>query len=149
MIRLDEKSQARAREYVLNKPLTRPSTTIRAPIALVLTVIATGTMMGFVIANIVDKHLASCRANTLEIIVGITAFLLLCITKPLLILCIRCYQHYAPENLRRSCLCKPTCSEYAIIVLKKYCLLKAIMLIRIRLIKTCTGKMYKIDFPDC
>ncbi len=147
MIRSDEKSQAEARDYVLNQPLNRPTTTIYAPIFFTLSVIISGIVTGFVVANIADRYFAEAKINTLTIIISISALLLLCAIKHILILCIRCYQHYAPESLRRSCLCKPTCSEYAIIVIKKYCLIKALWLIYIRLFKTCTGKTYKIDFP--
>lgn len=142
MIRTDDKSQAEARDYVLNRPLTRPSTTIWAPITLFLAVIVTGIGVGLFISTIIK-----CQ-HTAAFIVGFTLFLLLCLTKPLLILCILCYQHYAPDHLRRSCLCKPTCSEYAILVLKKYCIIKALVLIYIRLFKTCSGKVFLIDTPD-
>ncbi len=147
MILKDEKSQIEARDYVLNKPLVRPSITIWAPIGLFLTVVALGCLVGFVIANTVHTHFATEKINTYAIIIGVVSFLLLCAAKPMLILCIRCYQHYVPEMIRRSCLCKPTCSEYAIMVIKRYCLLKALVLIYIRLFRTCTGKTYKIDFP--
>ena len=60
---------------------------------------------------------------------------------------VECYQHYAGEERRRRCLCIPSCSEYAIIVLKKHCLIKALMMIRKRLYKTCRGDEYKIDRP--
>ena len=60
---------------------------------------------------------------------------------------IECYQHYAKEKTRRKCLCVPSCSEYAIICLKKYCLIKALLKIRKRLFVTCKGTDFKIDMP--
>ena len=33
---------------------------------------------------------------------------------------IECYQHYAADEVRRNCRCLPSCSEYSILVLKKY-----------------------------
>lgn len=147
MISSDEQSRAEARDYVLNKPMIRPTTTIFAPIALLLCVIAVGIAVGLVIAETIDRHIANGEISTLCVVIGAIVFFLLCTVKPLLVLCIRCYQHYAPEVLRRSCLCKPTCSEYAIIVIKRYFLIKALYLIYIRLNRTCTGKIYKIDFP--
>lgn len=143
MILSDEKSQIEARDYVLKKPMIRPTTTIFAPISLFFGVIIVGIVVGLVIAETVEWSIAYERA----IVIGVVVFLLLCTVKTFLVLCIRCYQHYAPESLRRSCLCKPTCSEYAIIVIKRYCLIKALVLIYIRLFRTCTGKIYKIDFP--
>lgn len=61
---------------------------------------------------------------------------------------VRLYQHYAPEKIRRRCLCKPTCSEYAILVLEQEPnVFKALWRIYLRLHKTCKGGFYKIDLP--
>lgn len=61
---------------------------------------------------------------------------------------VKCYQHYAKEETRRKCMCIPSCSEYAIICLKKiYPLPIALIKIRTRLYKTCRGEDYKLDFP--
>ena len=147
MIQIDEKSQAEARDYVLNKPLSKPSTTIAVPILFALTVIVLGVILGLIICAIIERTTAFSVINKVLLTVGTAVFMLFVFAKQLLILCIKCYQHYASENIRRSCLCKPTCSEYAICAIKKYCLIKAIILIYIRLFKTCTGKIYKIDFP--
>ena len=147
MILTDEKSQAEARDYVLNKPLIKPSTTIIVPISFTFGIIALGAVSGLIIYHIIEKYTVEAVINRYALIIGVIGFMLLCTLKPILILCIKCYQHYASETVRRSCLCKPTCSEYAIMVIKRYCLIKALSLIYIRLFKTCTGKLYKIDFP--
>ncbi|WP_406681938.1 membrane protein insertion efficiency factor YidD [Shewanella subflava] len=34
--------------------------------------------------------------------------------------CIYIYRYFAPQKLRDSCLYEPTCSEYAILALRKY-----------------------------
>lgn len=61
---------------------------------------------------------------------------------------VKCYQHYAKKETRRRCMCVPSCSEYAIICLKKiFPLTVALIKIRIRLYKTCRGEDYKLDFP--
>ena len=61
---------------------------------------------------------------------------------------VQCYQHYAKEETRRRCMCVPSCSEYAIICLKKiFPLAVALIKIRIRLYRTCKGDDYKLDFP--
>ena len=141
MILDDKKSQEEAREYVLVKPLCKPKTTIWEPILLLAFSIVLGIVTGKITlyfgSVIIHPILIYILSNLL--VISFTA-------KYILILCVKCYQHYAPENLRRCCLCKPTCSEYAIIVLKKYCLIKAVSLIHKRLTKTCT-ELYKIDFP--
>lgn len=60
---------------------------------------------------------------------------------------VECYQHYATEETRRNCLCVPSCSEYAILCLKKYELIHALLKIRKRLFVTCKGSDYIIDDP--
>lgn len=60
---------------------------------------------------------------------------------------VECYQHYAKESTRRKCLCVPSCSEYAIICLKKYELIYALLKIRKRIFVTCKGSDYIIDNP--
>lgn len=60
---------------------------------------------------------------------------------------VECYQHYAKAETRRRCLCVPSCSEYAILCLKKYELIYALSKIRKRLFVTCKGYDYIIDNP--
>ena len=60
---------------------------------------------------------------------------------------VECYQHYATEKTRRNCKCVPSCSEYAILCLKKYELIRAIRKIRKRLFVTCRGFDYILDDP--
>ena len=67
--------------------------------------------------------------------------------RPLGIVFVKCYQHHASEERRRRCLCKPTCSEYAILCLKKYIFFYALYKIYKRLFVTCKGEDYKIDMP--
>lgn len=67
--------------------------------------------------------------------------------KWLLISLVQLYQHYAPETVRRKCLCKPTCSEYAILALRKYNTYVALQKIYRRLFVTCRGIHYQIDYP--
>lgn len=62
------------------------------------------------------------------------------------IVLIKAYQHYATDEMRKTCHCVPSCSEYSIKALKKYPLIVAFVKIFIRLNKTCDGS-YKIDRP--
>ncbi len=65
-----------------------------------------------------------------------------------LILIVKRYQASAKEETRKRCKCVPSCSEFAILSLKKiFPLLLALLKIRKRLFKTCNGDGYKIDFP--
>jgi putative component of membrane protein insertase Oxa1/YidC/SpoIIIJ protein YidD len=67
--------------------------------------------------------------------------------KKIIIGIVEIYQHYMPESFRRRCLCMPTCSEYMILSVKKYGVLKGIWKGLYRLIHTCRGINYKIDYP--
>lgn len=146
MILTDEKSRAEARAYVLERQLSRPRTTWPVPLAFLAGVVALGAGIGQGICFLLESSAVLFPLGRSLPVIGGILFSLLC-ASPFAILCIRCYQHYAPENIRRCCLCKPTCSEYAILVMKRYCLFKALRLIYLRLFRTCTGKRYKIDFP--
>ena len=146
MIQIDEKSQLEAKNYVLNKTIVRPKTTMWSPVLLLVVLLFAGSGVGIVIAKIANRYCSvSITFLVLSMLIGVLISILFGLKK-ILILCVECYQHYAPEEYRRLCLCKPTCSEYALIVLKKYNLVKALRLIYIRLTKTCRDT-YKIDNP--
>ena len=146
MIRCDKNSQLEAKEYVLSKIMIRPKTTIWSPVLLLLFLSLAGSGFGIVVANFFDIYYAANITRTIICIVASVVLVILFGMRRVLILCVECYQHYAPEEYRRFCLCKPTCSEYAIIVLKKHNLMNAMYLIYIRLTKTCRDT-YKIDYP--
>jgi len=139
-------SQKEAKEYVLNKPIIRPKTTIKSLVLFLLKICILGTCFGGIALLIVNLYVELIAALSILIIVGNIVVVFMFSLKKLSIICVECYQHYAPEEYRRLCLCKPTCSEYALMVLKKYIFIKAIYLIHIRLRKTCKNT-YKIDFP--
>ena len=61
--------------------------------------------------------------------------------------CIHLYQHYAPAEVRRRCLLKPTCSEYAILAIEKYGLIKGCVKTWHRLRYVCCGYVYHTDYP--
>ena len=57
------------------------------------------------------------------------------------------YQHYAPEWMRRRCLCMPTCSEYMIMAIKRYGPFLGTYKGLKRVLKGCNGILFKIDYP--
>ena len=61
--------------------------------------------------------------------------------------CVKLYQHYAPDDVRRRCHMIPSCSDYAIISLKKYGLIIGVVLSCTRLYKRCDGT-YRIEYPS-
>lgn len=130
-----------AKKYVLERPLIRPKTNILHVIIIIL-LYAT---ICWILASTLINHFNIQRRVLTYFIVYFICFCI--ISKVLFIQLIKCYQHYAPEHIRRKCLCKPTCSEYAITVLKKYLTIVALFKIVNRLFFTCRGKIYKIDEP--
>lgn len=84
-----------------------------------------------------------------EIPVSIIVYLLLSelLLRFIVIKIVECYQHYAKEETRRKCLCVPSCSEYAIMCLKKYELVYGLLKISKRVFVTCKGDEYIIDYP--
>lgn len=129
------------KDYVLLRPLNRPKTNIFHLLTLLVCYVT--------VCFFLSKYVIYITETKKQIFVFfITYFLgLLCVGKIILIVFIKCYQRYAPETIRRKCRCMPTCSEYAIEVLKKHSLFVAVYKILNRVFYTCGGK-YKIDKPD-
>ncbi len=131
-----------AHKYVTTRKLIRPKTTYWCVIFIFALYLILPFIVGFGI-----KKVFSFENNVW--LIFLTTYLIssICFSNFLCIKVIECYQHYAKEETRRRCLCKPTCSEYAICVLKKYFIFIALYKIYKRLFKTCQGGFYKIDFP--
>ena len=60
---------------------------------------------------------------------------------------IKLYQHYAPDEIRRRCLFMPTCSEYAIIAIRKYGGFIGLCKSYYLLVYLCRGNVYRIHYP--
>ena len=129
-----------AEEYCLHHKLERPSLHVKVALGVsLLYIIAVSALVVFL-----HQYLG------ISVLLSIDFSILLSITfigRSFLIYCIQVYQHFAPEKLRRRCICKPSCSEYSIEVLRKYGLLKGCYKIYIRLTRTCRGQRYIIDKP--
>ncbi len=124
-------------EY-LNRELYRPKTTWTAPILVFIAML----ILPFIVAHALI-YLLACPKWLYAVCYFSIDILLI---RLLLITLIKCYQHYASEKLRRYCLCVPSCSEYALAVLKKYLLVVAVYKIIYRLKVTCDGEI-KVDLP--
>lgn len=129
-----------AEEYCLHHKLERPSLHVKVALGVsLLYIIAVSALVVFL-----HQYLG------ISVLLSIDFSILLSIPflgRSFLIYCIQVYQHFAPEKLRRRCICKPSCSEYSIEVLRKYGLLKGCYKIYIRLTRTCRGQRYIIDKP--
>ncbi len=129
------------RNYVFQQSLHKPKTNYLT-LALILFL---HVIISFLLAFILDTISYTLPSLLIYIMCFFCVFFLF--SNFLCIKLVECYQHYAHIDIRRACLCMPTCSEYAISVLKKYFLPIAFYKIHKRLTKTCTGNDYKIDFP--
>lgn len=67
--------------------------------------------------------------------------------KKLCILAIELYQHYAPIETRKKCTLVPSCSEYALLALKKHGLILGLFKSYVRVFKKCKGFVYEMDYP--
>ncbi|MBP5435657.1 membrane protein insertion efficiency factor YidD [bacterium] len=133
------------RKYVLERPLYRPNITYLKAFGIVscaICCIVIGAVAGFSILSSFGFYLKKWNYFTVFFLVSFAVC-----ARWFAILAVKLYQHYASEEIRRRCLLKPTCSEYAIIVLKKYGFLIGTIKISYRLICKCRGNVYYIDEP--
>ena len=134
--------QKRLEKYQQERSLPKPKTTK-------LTIILYFTLLFLiVIAFVIMQYVCAMDVWITSII---SVMFVICFAESygrlLAIKIIECYQHYAKEEIRRRCKCIPSCSEYAILCLKKYELIYALIKIRRRLFVTCKGFDYIIDNP--
>ena len=88
-----------------------------------------------------------CPVHLLYPLIGCIIVSTMLLIRYCLIDCIQLYQHYAPEDIRRRCRMMPSCSEYAILSLKKFGIILGLILICHRVFHTCGGE-YKIEYPS-
>ena len=124
----------------ISRELFRPKTTWKTPVLIFALMLVLPLLAGVMLKAFVPSR----GFGTQLLICYLTVDLLL--LRLFLIKLVRCYQHYAKEELRRFCMCVPSCSEYAVAVLKKYPLPVAVYKTVKRLTKTCDGEK-KIDMP--
>ncbi|MGI6363447.1 MAG: membrane protein insertion efficiency factor YidD [Bacillota bacterium] len=156
-----QEEQIIAEEYVLERPLDRPDTDIKKAVKSVVVYLLSSLVMGFSMLYLfswlgIFALFSDCICDFREqhsiwfsiIFILLVYFIvgLFCLKKAV-IGCIKLYQHYAPEQIRRRCLFKPTCSEYAILAIQKYGLIIGLIKSYIRLFKKCRGNIYRIDYP--
>lgn len=95
---------------------------------------------------VVLKYLGLPTATTVVIIAIILLAYILLTTKRMFICAIRIYQRYAPDSLRNKCRFEPSCSEYMILAIEKYGLIKGLQKGICRL-KRCNIDGGGFDFP--
>lgn len=99
------------------------------------------------IAFIVTLNYLGLSTTTTVVIAAIILLAYILLTaKRMLISAIRIYQRYAPDSLRNKCRFEPSCSEYMILAIEKYGLIKGLQKGICRL-KRCNIDGGGFDFP--
>ncbi len=144
--------------YVLNHPLSRPNTTLTKCICYIITFLflisSLGVGLYFLLKNsdclspalseLLDEN-ACLSIFILILIIGGYTFLIL--SPSIIVGLVHLYQHYAKDETRRKCNFKPTCSEYALLAIKKYGVFIALIKIVHRTYFRCRGQICRIDYP--
>ena len=156
-----QEEQMIAEQYVLEREIIRPDTDVKKALKYVCLYIALSTVLSLVSFHLLNRlgifhmlpapviHFYQKYPGAFKVIFSLFILIivgLICLKKALIGV-IRLYQHYASEEVRRRCLFKPTCSEYAILALQKYGVVIGLYKTYIRLFKKCRGNIYRIDFP--
>ncbi len=92
------------------------------------------------------NHFGLAETNIIIIAVAILVAYILLTTKQLFICTIKLYQKYAPDSLRNKCRFEPSCSDYMILAIEKYGLIKGLQKGICRL-KRCNIDNGGYDFP--
>ena len=66
--------------------------------------------------------------------------------KKIMLFCVRLYQYFAPEMMRKSCLFTPSCSEYMILAIEKYGCVKGFIK-GVKRIRRCHTPNGGVDYP--
>ena len=128
-------------DYVLRRQLIRPKTNI-----ITATYFLSLLLLVCFVISIITKLLFE-KIPFMLVFILVFFSIMFILLKKIIIGIVEIYQHYMPEQFRRRCLCMPTCSEYMILAVKKYGALKGMRKGLYRLIHTCQGIDYKIDYP--
>lgn len=132
--------EEKVREYCLNRPLFRPQISLFDIIVTFILIECVTFVIALIFHRILGFNFWRC-----EIIINILTLLLL--AKPICKTAVKIYQHFASESTRRKCHCMPSCSEYALMALDKYCWPIALWKIFRRITYTCELPGYKVDYP--
>lgn len=100
----------------------------------------------FAVLVIVLKYFGVSTAVSFLIPATILTVYILLILKQAIIILIKIYQRYAPDSLRNKCRFEPSCSEYMILAIEKYGLIKGLRKGICRL-KRCNINDGGFDFP--
>lgn len=93
-------------------------------------------------------YICMWKIERLEIRVAVAVIILevIIFSKAIAIWMVRCYQRFAPESIRSECFFEPCCSNYMIMAIEKYGLIKGIYK-GIKRIRRCHHPNGGIDYP--
>lgn len=133
-----------ARDYCQNHELIRPRTNIITIVLLMLAIEVITVVVTYILLRLFHWFGTNASFSTLHSLTF--TFLVIVFLKKICIFLIELYQHYASVETRRRCTMMPSCSEYALLALKKNNVFKALYKAHIRLTTKCNGS-YEIDYP--
>ena len=130
-----------AEKYVNERQIVRPNTNIKTALISFLLFLVVSSVFTWLV------HYIFITVNIFTLCAIVIFVELLFCFKYAIIGVIKLYQHYAPEEIRRRCLFMPTCSEYAIMAIRKYGSIIGLCKSYFRLFYRCRGNIYMIDYP--
>ncbi len=156
-----QEEQNLVEKYVLERPLNRPDTDARKAVKCGILYVVCTLVLGFVLVCLFDwlgifawisPSLADFQTQhpmwfTVLFFAAVFVLTGIVCLRMAVIGCIKLYQHYADEDIRRRCLFQPTCSEYAILAVRKYGVIIGLVKAYIRLFWKCRGNIYRMDYP--
>lgn len=138
-----------AKDYCYNRILERPNVTYKKVIALFFLYVIIKIIFSFFSCLFFagfDLNLVNLKKFFLFYFIVTIVFSIFFLRK-FFILFIQLYQKYASDSTRRKCCCKPSCSEYSILVIAHYgAIIGSIMAFK-RMFITCSGESFYIDYP--
>lgn len=132
-------------KYCINRELVRPKTNIVTALKYLLLLEILIIALTYCFVYLFLWFGVSLSFSVAYSLTSIVVFIVR--LKKICIISVELYQHYASDETRSRCTLKPSCSEYTILALKRYGILKALHKSYHRLFKTCNGAVYRIDYP--
>lgn len=136
----NDEHDPRSTAYI--RKLKRPDISLFRTILLYILIPALALTAIIVLLN----HIGFSATITVIIAAIILLVYILFTTKQMFICAIKIYQRYAPDSLRNKCRFEPSCSEYMILAIEKYGLIKGLQKGICRL-KRCNINGGGFDFP--
>lgn len=131
--------------------LIRPKLNIKKVLGYILTALICDIILSALFSKLIYTFKRVPLDLTKKELFVISFFVILLIVilifrKSIFIFIIRIYQKYAPYQIRSTCLYVPNCSEYMILAIQKYGLIKGVKM-GIRRYKRCEPPHGGIDYP--